>query len=178
MGGIGKKHSDNGHPFATILECTSQKSIIHTRLRLERTPWSPISPAALWMGDPPAENAYGVLSLHRLTAHEGQLFTFDTFEEFQPQSTLPPVGAQYRYVNWWMPGQLALARSDPHDLHRYLFRSKSPGDHDHCFLCWKTIDGHVENEHEAFTNGRDTICFACYEKYITSGFGKVLGDSA
>jgi hypothetical protein len=178
MGGIEKTYSDNGHPFATILECTRHKSIIHTRLRLERTPSSPISPASLWVGDPPDINAYTVVSLHRLTAHEGQLFTFDTFEEFAPQSTLPPVGAQYRYVSWWMPSQLALARSDPRDLYWYHFEPRSPGSHDHCFLCWKTIGVQQGDEREAYTNGRDSLCFACYEKFITSGFGKILGDAA
>ncbi len=84
----------------------------------------------------------------------------------------------YRLVGWWGSPQLALAQSAPNALYRYLFVSSTPGDHDHCFLCWKAISSHEKNDHEAYTNGHDSICFQCYDEYITTGFGKLLGDVA
>jgi hypothetical protein len=170
---------ENSHPIATILDCVRTKRIIRTRLQLDRVESPPISPALLCVGDPPRDkDSHVAFQLHRLVVRQGKVFEFETFEEYEPQSVLPSQGVTYHFVRLWMPDQLTLAQSDPGSLRRYLFTPASPNDHDHCFLCWKVICECEDNDHEAYTNGRDSVCFECYDKYIASGFGKLMGDAA
>jgi len=167
------------HPLATVINCTRKGSIIQTQIRLDRTEGSQIAPATLWVGDPPSEpEAHGVLQLHRLVARTGTLFEFETLEEYEPQSVLPSESSRYYFVGWWGKDQLTLAQSEPKNLSHYFFVSNSPGDHDHCFLCWKTISENEGNDHEGYRSGNDSLCVNCYDKYIVSGFGKQLGDAA
>jgi hypothetical protein len=166
------------HPLATIISCNRKRFVIRTRIKIERLESKDIAPASLWCGDPPHEtDAISVFSLHRLISRKEMTFEFETYEMHEPQSTLLLQGSIYRFVKWWNPDQLSLAKIDPSKLNKYIFAPNSPEDHDHCYLCWKVICEHDGNDHEAYTNGRDSVCIKCFEKYIISGFGKLLGDA-
>jgi hypothetical protein len=166
------------YPLATVIECIRGKSVIYTKIHLDRIS-NPIAPATLRIDDLPYKNGTTkIFRLHRLVTRKDDILEFETFEEFEPQSSLVAIGYSYHYIGWWIPDGLALAQSNPDDLQRYLFSPKTDGDHDHCELCWKTISDYIEYDHEAYTDGHNSICIECYDKYVRSGFGKLLGDTA
>jgi hypothetical protein len=166
------------HPIARIITCTRSDAIIRTQINLDRTEGTPIAPASLWIGDPPREkDAHPILELHRLVSRAGNIFEFESSEKYHPQPQLPTDGFEGYFVRWWSPNQLALAHSDAKVFKRYRFIAKSPEDHDHCEFCWKHICEYDHGDQEAYTNGDESVCFECYDKYITSGFGKFLGEA-
>jgi hypothetical protein len=172
-----KKKVKYSHPIATVIECTRVDDVIRTRIHLDRTESRPYSPASLWLGDPPADkDAHAIFSLHRLIASTNDLYDFETYEKFKPQKVLVSKGSIYRFVGWWRPDQLTMAHRNPADLRVYHFIPKCEEDHDHCILCWKTISDCEDEDHDAYTDGYDSLCFECFEKYLRSGFGKMLGD--
>jgi hypothetical protein len=167
------------HPIAKVIACTRADSVIRTRIFLDRTEGGPIAPSSLWVGDPPREkDARLVFRLHRLVAQTGKVFEFESSEEYEPQTPLPTEGSEFYFVGWWGQDQLDLAQSDIKALTRYRFVSNDPEDHDHCRLCWKSICAEDDDcDREAYTNGNESVCFECYDKYIVSGFGKYLGNT-
>ena len=169
---------EHKHSLATVVDCTQKGSVILTHIRLDQTDGSSFAPSSLCVGDPPRKpEAHPVLQLHRFIARDGDMFYFETYEEYEPQSELPSISSVFYFVGWWDKDQLKLAHSEPKDLTHYFFVSKSPRDHDHCYLCWQTISDGEGNDHEGYYKGKDFICIKCYEKYIVSGFGKRLGNA-
>jgi hypothetical protein len=39
-------------------------------------------------------------------------------------------------------------------------------DHEHCELCWEKISSYEGDQEEGYTNGKEWLCVACYDKYI------------
>ena|SRR5258708_1417231 len=39
-------------------------------------------------------------------------------------------------------------------------------DHEHCGLCWQTISERNHDQQEGFTDGKEWVCVACYDKYL------------
>jgi hypothetical protein len=165
------------HPIAKVVYCDHTGSVLRTKIHLSRTEGPPIAPASLWIGDPPREkDAYGVFDLHRLVSRFEDVYEFETYRDFEPLTVQLNEDTEYRFVGRWWDDQLVLAQSDPLQLKRYSFVASSPSDHDHCYLCWKTISQHEGYDHEAYTNGCNSVCLECYAKYLISGLGKLLGD--
>jgi hypothetical protein len=185
---------------AKIISSEKQGDILRTTLRLDRIPSPPIAPASLHQLD---GNWTKVLDLHKLVRRIEDILTFETYErEVMPL----PSGNTYTFTNWWRPDQLEIAQYDsrlwqkrsfiPKDL--VLFgvegrrfgrqaaegevvseeetRVKDGWDHEHCFLCWRTISTNEEEPHEGHTDGTIWLCETCYQTYIASGFSKSLGE--
>ena len=130
----------------------------------------PIAPGDLRISEP----FQTIWEFHRLITREDKKLTFETYR----RKLIPPkTGQTYDFCSWWREDQLLLAQSNPKDFKLYRFIPKSPDDHDHCEFCWKHICNEEHGDHAAYTNGRDSICFECFDKYIASGFGKKLGDA-
>jgi hypothetical protein len=43
---------------------------------------------------------------------------------------------------------------------------KDGWDHEHCFLCWSTISGCLEDSNVGYTDENDWVCVDCFEKYV------------
>jgi len=51
-------------------------------------------------------------------------------------------------------------------------------DHEHCALCWQRISALESDDPIGYYSEGEWICQACYQRYISSGFGSILGDQA
>jgi len=173
--------------FATVVESKRDKRSIKTLVRLEAAPASPIAPASLLY------DGKVILELHQLLGRRDKLYTFESYDvEFEP----PMAGLECEFRPWWTPDQLAIAQDRSREWRKITFeptdaveiimddsrilRELEEGedpvygrlvegvwDHQHCALCWRTISAREEDENAGYHNGRDWLCFSCYQRFIS-----------
>lgn len=103
--------------------------------------------------------------------------------EDPPQTNFVEVGSTYEYLDgyWGDRAELVLDRSRewklktfvPKDSVRYArdgTKTHVPGgwDHEHCYVCQKTISHIGEVDREGYVDQEDVwVCCHCYEQYVT-----------
>lgn len=187
-------------PIAQLISCEITGNVTKTKLRFDKLPSPPLAPSSF--GDITEKNQT-YIELHKVTQLEGNVVTFETYKA---QSCFLQIGEKYAFRCFWTPLQLKIAQSNPEQWHKEFFKTSDMlafknkddsligkkmvdgeviGDgivvpkgweHEHCSLCWKTISELEHYEHFGYMNNSDWLCQFCYDKYITSGFGKKLGD--
>ena len=186
-------------PKAILADYVKEGDITRITLFFEKVPSPPLVPATFGYPDQPE----GFIELYKVESREGNSVTFISDDPLPPTMRK---NAAYPFQTWWIPGQLDAARSDPGEWQQKEFVSSDmlafrnqdgstwsrklidgedtgngfivPGDwgHEHCVICWKTISEAPQNEHIGYVNKSDWLCQECYEKYISSGFGKTIRD--
>ncbi len=186
---------------AKIISSEKQGDILRTVLTLDWIPASPIAPASLHQQ---LDGSWTkILDLHRLIQRTEDILTFKTYE--REAAPLIP-GNTYTFTSWWRPEQLEIAQDDSRPWQKQSFvakdlilfsieggrlgrqaaegevigkeetRVKDGWEHEHCFLCWRTISTAEGEPHEGYTDGTIWLCETCYQTYVASGFGKSLGE--
>ena len=56
--------------------------------------------------------------------------------------------------------------SDKTELPPNSIVEKNACNHEHCSLCWETISGEPNFQHEGYNNGNDWLCVKCFKEYI------------
>jgi hypothetical protein len=191
-------------PTATVVASERKDDIVITVLKFGEAPPPSAAPASLWLNwgnDEPNE----IIELHRTTKRRHKKLTFETYDSKAEPLT---AGSTYTFVSWWGDSQLETAQSDPTKWERQNFEPKdsvqlhisdglvmarklepneaSPKaevvqggwNHEHCFLCWERISQYENELQVGYTDGKDWLCEACYERFVASGFGKKLGEAA
>jgi len=64
------------------------------------------------------------------------------------------------------------SQNEPFDPEKYEIR-EGAWNHEHCMLCMTTISLLPEHQSEGYTDGREWLCVACYDKYVAPGQGSV-----
>jgi hypothetical protein len=191
-------------PTATVVASERNGDVVVTVLEFDEAPSPSAAPASLWVKQE-TEQPDVVIELHRVTKRGRRKLTFETYDS---RAEPLAAGSAYTFVSWWGDSQLDAAHSDPARWEKQEFEPRdavqfhtSDGlvmarkletdealpktevvhggwDHEHCFLCWKGISQHEGEEQVGYTDGKDWLCEACYERFVASGFGKKLGEAA
>jgi hypothetical protein len=191
-------------PVATVVTSEKKGDVVVTVLKFDEVPSSPVAPASLWVWLE-TDEPVAVIELHRVTKCRRKELTFETYNSNAKPLI---AGSIYKFISWWGDSQLDIAQSNPARWEKREFEPKdavklhtSDGlvmarkfdagealpkaeivqggwNHEHCFLCWKRISQHEDDEQVGYTDGKDWLCEACYERFVASGFGNKLGEAA
>ena len=169
---------------ATITGFVRSGEVLQVALQLEAVPHRPVAPASLCRDDDPSAT---LIELHRLVALNGLAATFEARCTAEPELSK---GQRVVFRRWWSPDQLRLAKETSAPWRKASFVSRDalahgedgttetiPGgwDHEHCRLCWSSIDSASP---DAYVLENDWLCDACHRTYIEEGLGASLGDMA
>jgi hypothetical protein len=128
---------------------------------LNEVPGPPLVPAALWdLTEPRVE----VMQLHQVQEIQGDVLTVVTFEFSQ---TLPEVGREYAYQQWWNPDAMDAVTDVRREWELKVYPDN--GSHEHCLLTFETISAYQGQKRGYESNG-DWIVPEAYEKYIRDDF--------
>ena len=188
--------------IAHIISTYLDNDILRTSLTLNNFregPFTPITPGTLWDKD---NQDLRIVDLHRLVRRAESILTIETYNI----STVPIVsGKSYIFISWWSSDQLAIAQDTSRNWQKQSFLPKdmvlfpvengqigrevcdgetfeeamiikAGWDHEHCCLCGVRISAYEEEQNVGYTDGKDWVCESCYTTYISSGFGKYLGE--
>jgi hypothetical protein len=164
-------------PEAVVVSCESKDDIVRVTLAIEFNDAPkllsrpPRAPASLVKRE--NDKDIWAFNLHRAVEKKDDLYIYETYD-FKGQ--LPDVGEQYVFRRWWALDQLAVAQSDPSNWEKRTFVPRNKVEHEHCRICWVHICGQEDGLNFGYSDGNNWVCEECFEKYILSGFGKILGD--
>lgn len=184
-------------PRARVTYIEASRDAFRIKVQLTGKFARPLSPASLIRDD---QESITPVELHRLVELDGRTATFES--NLTPAPDLK-IGSEFVLRCWWGQDQLEIARGIYRPWQRTNFSRKdatrhhwpkgvvalSPRDearaqeeeeiikggwdHEHCRLCWETID---EDSRYGYLDGTDWVCITCYDRYIASGLGAKLGD--
>lgn len=187
-------------PSAQLINFEVTDNVTRTTLRFTKLPSPPLAPSSFGNITEPNQTN---IKLHKVIKREGNIVTFETY---QAHACSLQIGETYSFRRLWAPWQLEIAQSNPEQWRKEYFKAsdmlafknkdgstigrkmadgEAIGDgfivpkgweHEHCSLCWKTISELEPDEHSGYVSNSDWLCQECHDKYITSGFGKKLGD--
>lgn len=191
------KHKES---TAKLISCEIIDNLTITKIEFHKLLYPPLTPS--WFGYV-KEVCSPHLRLDKVIQRDGNVITFKTFDN---KPCLLQTGQKYTFRQLWNQFQLEIAQSNPEKWSKEIFKAadmqvfKRPDGtsigrqmydsedigsgviipngwgHEHCELCFKTIAANDSYEHAGYTNGSNWVCIECYGKYISSGFGKKLGD--
>jgi hypothetical protein len=144
-------------PTAKVIQFSRDDHIVTIVLEMSSLLSEPLAPAGLYATD---EREQEVLQLHKLKARNGNVLTFETYDDV---AELPSVGADYVFQVWWTPDQLA-AVTDTSRKWTYETYPENEA-HNHCLLTWESIGADAEHK-TGWRCGTDWITERAYKQYI------------
>jgi hypothetical protein len=69
-------------------------------------------------------------------------------------------------------GKLLGKVDDPNNIPKDALLDKAAWDHEHCYLCWKTISENGDHDREGYFDGHNWLCCECYLLYIAPRINK------
>ncbi len=128
------------------------------RVQLDRVPFPPVAPAALYKASKSNEPDF---QLHRLESEAGLICGFETFGSTLP---LPNIGETYFFRSWWTPNAMAAAL----DTDAVWKRKDYPdnGSHEHCIFTWETMSAYSGISTGWWSEAHGWVTNAAYEDHI------------
>jgi hypothetical protein len=156
------------HPRVTVERVSIDRPVIEIELSVDwgtwHLPFDNLRPASLLEAEHPHES---VIDLYRLGRADLKVLKYSTVES---AGTIPKAGSTYLLSVWWTPDAVK-AVEDPSIIWKRT-RWDDPTDHDHCWLCSRTIgEGSDPSLWEGYTAAGHYrwLCPDCYQKYVEHG---------